>query len=231
METYPSEYWRERATKTQKIFYNNRAYYMRPLTWTDHIHQAWQHAYKFYEMSLLEEIRKLDRKGVYIDLGSHVGNHAIFFATQCPSTSVICVDAYKPACDRLIENFKANNVPLPTIYNVAITDQKGQGNMVDIGCSSHKFEQGTGEVASTTIDELLGEVTDVAVLKMDIEWSEARALSKATKFFAGNSPVVVVECATEPEFKEVNEIMQGYGYKTDKKNYTATPTYIWKKEE
>src|SRR5690606_12205195 len=44
---------------------------------------------RFYECPFLEHVRTLDLAGTYLDIGTNIGNHALFFSMFCRSDEVI----------------------------------------------------------------------------------------------------------------------------------------------
>jgi FkbM family methyltransferase len=166
-------------------------------------------------------------------LGSNIGNHSLFFATQCPCDELICVDASKDLCVILEYNFKLNNINTNyKIINCAITDLVTNVTLSVLNeTTCHIINKGSGEIASETLDSLFGDIKNVAVLKMDIEEWEEYAIMGAKKFFTNNHPLVIAELLNEDHFNAFEKEIKKYGYETDGVNYACTPTYIWTNKE
>ena len=70
--------------------YNNENVYFNYIE-NDHISNYWKNN-TFYEIKLLEKIKSLNLNGVYVDVGSHHGNHSIYFEKFCNSEKVISIE-------------------------------------------------------------------------------------------------------------------------------------------
>ena len=119
----------------------------------------------FYEMEMLEAIKDLDLKGTYIDVGANIGNHTLFFEMFCPSTRVIAFEPHHIAWSLLMKTRDLNELEFEA-HNVGLSD--------DRGFAETKKDQGTYSFPVLPLDEL--GLTDVAVVKIDIEGMEPEAL-------------------------------------------------------
>lgn len=214
----------------RKINYNGRIYEFESYQDRDKLDREWIKRKTFYEYKLLDTVKKMNLTGVYIDLGSNVGNHSIFFATQCKATKVICVDASSELCEVLKKNWDRNvkNEVALEIYNNAITNSSGLVTMTPLHettCEINK--KGSGNVYAKTIDELFGDLRGVVLLKMDIEGYEIEAIRGAKNFIENNYPVIVAELLDATYFRWFKKEVSKFGYVTNGKNYASTPTYFW----
>lgn len=142
---------------------------------------------RFYEEPLLDYIRGLDLRGTYLDIGTNIGNHALFFAMFCPSDRVIGFEPVPHWRAMALRNLAANGcegkaeiMPVGLLDSPATLEFNPYGTQYLLEC--------------TTLDEALPELEGVAFVKMDIEGSEPRALLGGRRFFALNRPVIVAEC-------------------------------------
>lgn len=186
----------------------------------------------FYEHRLLEKIKSMNIPGRYIDIGANVGNHALYFSIFCLSEKVLCIEAEKSIFNILEHNLKFNlSSEKFEVYNLAISNFNGFVTMSDVSAvnagATHVTKIGYGDTKCTTIDELFGGLTDVGLIKMDIEGHELKALLSAKKVIENNHPVIITEIKNESDFKDIEMYLKQYGYKTDKINYANTPTFIW----
>lgn len=190
---------------------------------------------KIYEEGLLNKIKEYNKKGIYVDLGANVGNHSIFFSLFCPVTKLISIEAEPTICKILEHNLGLNISNYDyEIINKAVSDFNGFVKMNSLSeenvGSTYIYSKNGGDVECTTLDDLLGHLTDVVVLKIDIEGEEHNAIKKSDKFFKNNSPIVIAELKNNDQFNEFKDIISKYGYTTDGKNYAISPTYIWIKK-
>lgn len=207
--------------------YNNRKYCFNSYEENDYLYNYLNNSKIFYEITLLEKLRDIVNLGIFIDLGANIGNHSVYFATQCKCEHIICVEPEKHMADVLEQNLKANNVKNYQVIKKAITNFKGFVKLCPVQDSTCKIIAKGGDIECSTIDDLFGDLTGIKLLKMDIEWQEVNAIRHAEKFLKNNKPVIAVELVDEDMFKEFDSIMKQYGYKTDGVNYATTPTYIY----
>lgn len=141
---------------------------------------------RFYEHRFLERIRSLALQGVYLDIGTNVGNHALYFAMFCQATKVIGFEPMKRWRAKALDNIRANGCenrveifPDGLLDRPAKLDFNPYGSIYTLDCK--------------TLDILLPEVEDVVFVKMDIEGSEPKALLGGKKFFRRNRPIIAAE--------------------------------------
>lgn len=141
---------------------------------------------RFYERPFLESVRELDLHGTYLDIGTNIGNHALFFSMFCPSDAVIGFEPVAPWRIRATANIAANG-----------QDRKVQ--LLPLGLSDRrehmvfKPHATTYQLECVTLDQALPDVSGVAFVKMDIEGSEPKALIGGRDFFRRNRPLIAAE--------------------------------------
>lgn len=218
-----------------EIVYKEKKYFMESSNEEECLFKCWKRSKTFYELKLLEEIKRKDLRGIYIDLGANIGNHSVFFATQCKCEKLYCIEASNIIAEILEKNIKRNVFNLPyRIYVSSIADKKRRGRLSEIdnfhlGKTRLILEE-KGDIETVTIDDLFEEMRDVVVLKMDIEGSELMAIKGAKTFLRYNSPLISAEFHDKKDFEEFKEILKIYGYQTDGINYGVSPTYIFEKK-
>jgi FkbM family methyltransferase len=116
-----------------------------------------------------------------VDLGSHVGLSALYFAALYPGARVLAVEPNPTLLGRLRRNLA--RVERATVAPVAAADRDGQGRLrVVSGSWSGRLEDTAGfRVPTVTLGTLLRRhhFDSVDVLKFDIEGAEFRALQGA----------------------------------------------------
>lgn len=170
----------------------------------------------FYEQELLDYVRSLGRRGAYVDAGSCLGTHTVWFAAYCPSSHVHSFDP-RPQCAGWTKmNVDANDLAAKvTVHDIGLSDRQG--------------------VASATLDGV--DVTfgvarmdtlvrgRVAVIKADVEGMESLALAGATKILRRHRPVVFAEAFTETELAAISAVLEPLGYRATGRVFNVTPTY------
>ena len=139
---------------------------------------------RFYEQPFLEYIRGLGLRGTYLDVGTNIGNHAMYFSMFCAADKVIGFEPVPDWRERALRNLAANNCDVE-VRQTGLLDKPAElvfnpyGTAYTLHCS--------------TLDEQLPDTTDVTFVKMDIEGSEPKAMIGGRKFFLRNRPLLFAE--------------------------------------
>jgi FkbM family methyltransferase len=158
-----------------------------------------------YEAHVQRALRGLLLSGdVFVDIGAHVGYHAVLGASLVgPGGRIFAFEADPGNFSRLRENLQP--FPWATPLNRAVWSSSGSG---EFERSSQFAESGWGTltsvrdlrtgdhftVAMISLDDWLREVAvHVAVLKIDAEGSEVGILRGAREFLRRSRPVLIVE--------------------------------------
>jgi FkbM family methyltransferase len=159
---------------------------------------------QFYELPLLEYIRTLGLGGTYLDIGTNIGNHALFFALFCQSDRVIGFEPMPNWRARALDNIAANDCGNKIeVFPLGLLDEPKKIEFNPYGTSF--------TLDCCTLDELLPDVTGVSVVKMDIEGSEPQALLGGRQFFRRNRPIILAECLEDT--RELEEAARVIGYR------------------
>ena len=184
---------------------------------------------KLYEERFLEHIRSLDRRGVYVDIGAHLGTHTVWFASLCPSTHV---HAFEPVGRfaglvqrNLIVNGLAGKV---TLHPVGLSDRTGRA--VNRLSAEHQMGfDADAEVADESFDIVrLDDVVrrgPVAVLKLDVEGMEPAVLRGADRILSRWRPVVYAEAHNLDALAKIEAVLARHRYRRTGRKSNATPTY------
>lgn len=140
---------------------------------------------KFYEQTFLEFVRSYEISGIYLDIGTNIGNHALFFSLFCRSTRVIGFEPVPQWRKRAIDNIAANRCNVE-VLPIGLLDIRQKLEFTPY--------ETTHILNCMPLDEVLPDITKVGFVKMDIEGSEPRALLGGRAFFKRNRPVIFAEC-------------------------------------
>jgi FkbM family methyltransferase len=217
------------------FLYNNENIYFN-LIEDDHISSYWKRK-TFYEPKLLEKIRSLNLNGVYIDVGSHHGNHSIYFDKFCNSDKVISIEGNPLNFNYLKKNINKNKCK-NILYNIIVSDKVGETlnmkfNKNNTGDSrvinlENSHEKNIISNTTNTIDNLLRNEENISLMKIDIENYEYYALLGAQKTIAKHKPLIIIELhKTNPYYNEIEHFLKKNNYKTDGINYACSPTFIY----
>ena len=217
-------------TPAQTFAYNGQEYHFQSLVAGDHFDRWYRKGKTFYELRLLEAIRARKLVGTYVDVGSNIGNHSVYFMTQCLCSELICIEP-KPELREVFQQNLVNNgcAPFPLVLHpVAVSNETCRVAMSPVSESNARVvSQGAGDVQAHSLDIPLGAIQGVAVLKLDIEGYECKAIEGAKNFLRRNRPLIAAELQDSAQFRAFKELLAPYGYATDGKNYAGTPTYLW----
>ncbi|KDN53987.1 FkbM family methyltransferase [Flavobacterium seoulense] len=120
---------------------------------------------------------------IIIDCGANIGMSILFFKFIYPNCSIIAFEPNPKAFYLLKKNVEQNNLQNVELYNLALSDEKGQidffvGNNEAILLASTIAERGGHDVFKIGSDKLSNYLnTKVDLVKMDIEGSENKVLS------------------------------------------------------
>lgn len=171
---------------------------------------------RFYEQKMLEHIYKNYSGGTFIDAGSALGNHSMFFAKFC-KCKVLSIEPILSSIQKQLEMVEMNGLGFKTIMvNTAVSNYNGAGKMHHFGEAVGLWRLEAGEeVDVTTIDTLVSryKLDDVTLLKLDIEGSEYKALEGAVNLLQEQHPSVFVEVNEDHELKRVRAFLSRFGYK------------------
>jgi FkbM family methyltransferase len=139
--------------------------------------------------------------GVFLDVGAHIGHWSISMAMRC--AKVISVEAWPATMATLKTNARLNGIHDKfTFLPYAASDKSGWSYMVDpnnrIEGGSRRLEAKDAEgdnikVPTIRLDELLGDVPRIDLIKMDIEGHEVHALHGLAGTIGRLKPKIMLE--------------------------------------
>lgn len=223
---------------TLNFLYNNETLYFNYIK-DDYISKSWE-AGTFYEKKLLEKIKSLNLNGVYVDVGSHHGNHSIYFDKFCNSDKVISIEGNPFNFSYLEKNIKNNNCK-NILYNTIISDIEGQnltmkydidntGASCVIDISNIDITNAKNIISNrtNTLDNLLQNEENISLIKLDIENYEYFSLLGGQNIITKHKPVIVIELHKNNHYyNDIINFLDRNNYKTDGVNYAISPTFIY----
>jgi FkbM family methyltransferase len=171
---------------------------------------------QFYEQKFLDYIRTLNKRGVYVDAGSCLGTHTVWFGMYCPSTHVHAFDPRERCAGWTQMNVDVNDLTSKvTVHHVGLGSEPGQAKSFLDGVWEH-FDV-------VPLDKVVR--GKVVVLKIDVEGMEEQVLKGARRILRGHHPIVFAEAFGEPERATIEAALKPYGYRPTGRVFNATPTY------
>lgn len=158
------------------------------------------------EASVLEYIRSQLRPGdVFVDAGANIGIYTIVgSAAVGPEGIVVAIEMMPETFDRLRTHVEMNNCLNVILVNKAVSDRSGGHIPVTVpadgrhgkasivtGCSGSMDQ--TVLVETQSLNDILGDVPKIQLMKMDLEGAEALAVRGATQVL-GRIDRIVFEC-------------------------------------
>lgn len=175
-----------------------------------------------YEAELLEYIYSLAVSGLAVDVGANIGNHTLWFAGPCG----LEVDAFEPRLhDELASNVDLNGFDdRVRVHAVALGARVGSANHVGKG----RLEPAhLGPISVRPLD--LMRLTDVALIKIDVEGMEPAVLRGAERTIHRDRPVIFAE-TWESNRAAIADILKPLGYRPATRFYArpgSQPVVEW----
>ena len=127
-------------------------------------------------------------RGVIVDIGANQGITALTLKDNISNTGIVCIEPAE-------ENVKhlRYNVPDATIYAVAISDIDSTGSLDSYsGNQTYRLNKDVSKnIPICKLDSL--HITDIMLLKVDVEGHEIQVLKGATNTLKEYKPVILLE--------------------------------------
>ena len=210
-----------------RFTYEGQSIEFRSVDEKDHILGNMLRRNTFYEVDVLERIRervKTRASAAAIDAGAFIGTHSTYFAKFCGLSPVVAFEANPNTFPLLKHNIAANHLtetvipigkalganPGYAVLDCTDTDNPG-GSAV-----SFVPEALRGSVEVSTLDiemqALLGRISNVALIKIDVEGAEVAVLKGAMKTISAQKPVLCIEVHTLVNLRKVLSILRHENY-------------------
>ncbi len=172
----------------------------------------------FFMRDIFSSVSK--EKAVFIDVGANIGNHSLFMSKE--AASVHAFEPYEPARRILERKIKNNRIRNITVHPVGLSNRCETipfypPNLSNLGTGSFEKEHCTynGQVTES-LEVAIGDdeisengISDICLIKIDVEGHEPRVIEGLRKTLINNRPVVIFESSpTTREALEKFEDMQ-----------------------
>lgn len=203
----------------------------------DHIAKNWIRE-RFYETELLEKVKSMNLKGTYVDVGSHHGNHAVYFSKFTNAERVIAIEGNVLNYEYLKKNIKLNSCDIEA-HNVIASNTNDEekvmysqlGNTGNTSIFSFEAQRSpeTTKGITKTLDEILKNEKKVSLMKLDIQDSEWFALDGCRKIIEKHKPVILIEWNTSnKERDKLIAFFNEYDYKFSELLCVPSTVHIYK---
>ena len=183
----------------------------------------------YYELNLLNKIKEMNLKGIYIDVGANIGNHTIFFSKETPAEFIHSFEICDATCDILKINLTNNNIKNVKVHNYGLSDNFRPVQLLQVdknNLGSICVVEGQGDSRVVDLDKL--GLDNISLIKIDVEGHELNVIRGAKETIKNHSPVIIAELHTKEKYDEFLKELPTE-YKCDGINYAHSPTYIFTK--
>jgi FkbM family methyltransferase len=181
-----------------------------------------------YELDLLETMASFVAPGdLVVDIGANVGNHTAYLAVVCRAV----VHAYEPhpeTAAALEATVSANELlDRVHVHRVALGATRAWGSIVSPPgrLSESRIEEGSGDVPIERLDDQ--GLAGVRMIKVDVEGAQAAVLEGGMGLIGSDRPIIAVEAEFPAERRDVDSILEPFGYLRLPVRFAATPSYVY----
>ena len=172
----------------------------------------------FYERQVLEDMRqRLTAGELVIDVGAHIGNHAVFLAGVC-RCDVIALEPYPKTFEVLARNLELNQLnQRVTAINLAAGAKPGYGRpslpaTANDGQISIRAADAETEIRIEPLDAI-DLPRPPRMLKIDVEGGELDVLKGAERLIARSRPLIYIEALNEHAFEDMCQFLYNMNYR------------------
>ena len=196
---------------------------------TDYIQQKIVTEKKPYEAAMLADMAvRLPQESCYIDIGSNVGNHALYMACVA-DCAVFAFEPNQHLVNAIKQSIKLNkkqkavkvfNIGLGAEASVADFSEQKPDNL-----GAQSLTLGLGAIKVERLDDQNIKLP-VGIIKIDVEGMELAVLKGAIETIKHNRPFLYVECQSNDDFNEVSAFLTELNY-SYWDTFNATPTHLF----
>lgn len=193
----------------------------------DHIGNVIERTKNYYELGMLNFISQHISKGVFVDVGSNIGNHTVFFSKYCAS-KVYSFEPNPEPFNLSLNNVIDNNLTNVEIFNLGLSNEVKDVLMFvpdgNIGMGI-VTEAGDIPVKLIKFDSWYKPGKDpITCIKLDCEGFEDKVILGMKNTIEQYHPALFIECQTEKELFTMRKLLKQFHY-SDKYVFNSTPTY------
>jgi FkbM family methyltransferase len=158
----------------------------------------------FFEVGFLEFVKNnFPKHKTIIDIGANIGNHSLFFSEFLEYDKIICFEPFEKNVELLKLNLIGKNCK---IMDYALSDSDSEKILYNSepnnfgGFSLHSYDGVKGgnksfivkdTVTTKTLDSL--NLTNITMIKIDVEGHENSVLNGGIETIKRNSPIIFIE--------------------------------------
>ncbi len=155
------------------------------------------------------------RNNAILDIGSNIGNHALYFLNECDAKFVYCFEPAPETFELLKKNISINLLDYRVrLFKAGVGCTSGKGRVLTHKTNNTGFTQVVssedGDIEMVAIDEL-DLIDKIGLIKIDIEGYELEALKGMTKLISKDKPYLMIEIDVD-NYDKVCSLLDGLGY-------------------
>lgn len=185
-----------------------------------------------YERKLLVDIHRRKLTGTVFDVGAHIGNHSLYLAAIC-GLKVHAWEPYDQSRAMLEANLELNPGLDVTVHSWAAGASDTRGRFTkgmwlefDPTRDGDTLTLDRGDVPVHRIDDHL-HITDLSVVKVDVEGMEPDALTGMVDHLTRCRPVVYAETHTRTAAHRITEVLEPLGYQPTGEIVMGSTMTVW----
>jgi len=188
-------------------------------------HWAWEHIEIFKSLSKVE--------GTFVDVGAFIGHHSVAMLNwKSGSGQVISIEGHPQIAELCASNLKLQEYSNWHViesmadsaskeYEIPVQDFKVNNNFGSLSLISPQVEFGNNffKVTSNSLDNLLVGLTEVDLIKFDVQYAELFALRGASKLLLKYKPNLFIEVSPNfmkakgnYDYRSIYNFLTGFGY-------------------
>ena len=203
-----------------------------PLYPWDYIQRIIVDSDNFFELDILSACAPyIPANATILDAGANIGNHSLFWATECGAKKIHAFEPVATSYDCLVKNIALNNLQGVIIpYDFALGHKSDRAKIKknygdNIGMTS-LAESPAGKIQIRRYDELDIASEHIDFAKIDVEGFELKALAGMREMLARDRPPVLIETFAD-DYAAVKSFFDGLDYtraaKFEDSNYLFVP--------
>lgn len=186
---------------------------------TDLIQKGIARTKNFFEKDILDSVAKIlppPKKGIFLDIGSNIGNHTLYLFQNNLIQSAYCFEPVQDTFRILEKNISINSLQNKVkLFNVGVGESHGTAQIAsysqeNTGMSQLKISN-DGNIPIIAIDDMKFE-QNISFIKIDVEGFELKVIKGALQTIKKNKPVIFIEIRSQ-FFDDICKHLMPIGYK------------------
>lgn len=175
----------------------------------------------FYEVGMLDSLLNkgvLDslKKGIFLDIGSNIGNHTLYFFQRAYIQSAYCFEPVQDTFQILQKNITLNNLQDKTkLFNAGVGEKEGMAQIKNYNTNNTGLSQlkicNEGSIPVIAIDNMTFE-GNISFIKIDVEGFELNVIKGMLNTIKKHKPIIYIEIR-KVFLDEIHKHLQSFGYR------------------